>query len=188
WVNVRVRESNPAMLGPLWLLQWRQDRARLPSTVSPPCCRAMMWSISNGRGKSSCGMWQNSQAFPARRQTTRTSVSSMNVSGCLGLAGLLQRLPGLGMEDSEQAADIHVVRQFPSLLGGEGAVLVAQGQVVHTSLVLLAEPEREDVAGQFRRQAFPAPAQSAPEDGRLARLLAGVSFSHPRSPSRASMG
>jgi hypothetical protein len=48
FVSFFVLGSRPAMFGPLWLLSCRQERARLASTVVPPCCWAMIWSMGNG--------------------------------------------------------------------------------------------------------------------------------------------
>lgn len=106
--------SMPAMLGPLWLLQKKQERAKLSAVVGPRCLRAMIWSIWWGKGEWVWGKRQSSHRDRERSQTNRSSVVSIGEVH----PGSLQGEPSLRPKDAQQVPRASVALDLSLFFGG----------------------------------------------------------------------
>src|SRR5581483_6415375 len=165
-----VRRSIPAKFGPLWRLQRRQAYARLPRTVVPRCCWAMICSISKLSVKADSGIRQYSQRKKARARMAATRRSSMTANPG---RRLLQPLPRFRLKDGQKVAHLDVVVQLGQFDRSQLSVLISGGQIVHALPIALGELQIQDVLGQFRRQSILVRIPDARKNGRLTGLEVG---------------
>src|SRR5208283_2703884 len=106
----------------------------------------MTWSISKGTEVAAWGRRQYSHRPAARSRTICGRLAAMPLVDRLVR---LQRSAGLRVHQVEQEADAAVIFHFRLLLGRKPAVLVFNGQLVHTVEFMAVETNRQQRFGGF---------------------------------------
>ena len=135
--------SVPATFGPLCALQCRQENARLSRVVSPPCWRAITWSLQNALYAGGA-IWQYSHRAPARSRTCWRSLDS-RITG-------FQRNSRVRLQNRQKVRDVQIAIQFGALLTRESAGRGAVRELLHSFLVFFCKIDRQQELGEVGRQ------------------------------------